>query len=239
MGRRGDGADARFGRAAVGRPAPETDLEPLQALVTDRHAVRRRLADDRALGPQAAADEGLGSEALHLLVDDGRERDLPGREPARVADVDQGPGHGGQGSLHVHGAAAEHPAFAGRAREEFGLRAGVRRHGIEVAAEDEMGPGLRPGDRREDVRPPGPDLDELGRDAAPAEIGRQRLRGRFLLPLDARVARRLDHLQEKLEDAPVVHDASFRPAFAGTIREDAARFNRPRGLHAPCGKILA
>ena len=118
MGRGGDGVDARLRRAAVGGPARELDLEPLQALVADGHAVLGRLADDGPVGLEPAQDERFRAEALHLLVDDRREGDAAGGEPARIAEVDEGPGHGRQGALHVHGAAPEHALVPDRRREE-------------------------------------------------------------------------------------------------------------------------
>ena len=56
MGRGGDRADAGFRSAAVGRPAFEPDLEPLQAFVADGHAILGRLADHGAVRLEPATE---------------------------------------------------------------------------------------------------------------------------------------------------------------------------------------
>ena len=183
-----------------------------------------RLADDGAVGLESAQDEGLGAQALHLLVDDRRQGDAAGGEPARIADLDEGAGHGRQGAFHVHGAAAEHAAVPIAAEKKVHRRPGVGRHRIEVAAEEEMRPGLLARDRGQDVRTALADLDELGRHTALPEIGREGEGGGLLLPRHTRVARGLDHLHQEFEDAAVVHVRPSGRFFADTIIKSGAPF---------------
>ena len=65
-----DRVHSRLRRAAVRGPAEEADLQPLEALVAERHTVARGLADDRAVGVEMTLDQGFGAQALHLLVVD-------------------------------------------------------------------------------------------------------------------------------------------------------------------------
>ena len=205
MGRRADGVDALFAHAAVDGLADEPGLEPLEPLVADGDAVLGRLADDGAVGLEAARDQRLGAEALQLLVDDRGQRDPAGVEAARLADVDEGGGHGRQRALHVHGPPPEDPAVLDCGGEEIGGGPGVGRDRVRVAAKEKMPPGLFSLEFRDQVRPSFADLDELARDVVASEVILKGKGRALFLSGDGGMARRPDHGLQELERLAVVH----------------------------------
>src|SRR5690606_37951725 len=182
---------AQFGARGVRDRAGEAryDLDP--ALVPEPQLELARLPQDSDVVVERAA-EVLGAEAVHLLLhraghDQGaREAALGGPRGARD--------HAGQGRLHVDAAAAPQSAAVDGARER-GVRPLLRvpqRDRVEVAGEEELGPGAARdhADRVAyvvDVR-----LVEPGGEHG----GVQDLRGGRLL---ARGARRHDQLAGELE----------------------------------------
>ena len=172
------------------------DLEPLQALVPERDAIRGRLTHHGAVGPEARVDQLLGAEALHLLVDHGGERHPTRRQMARERD-DRGR-HRGDGALHVHRTAAEEPAVADRARQPESRVAGVERHRVGVPAQQQMGPRSFALHADHQVRAAGQDLLELHAEVALAEESPQRQHHLLLLALDSGVARDADELGREL-----------------------------------------
>ncbi len=226
MRRGGDGVDAGLGRAAVGGPAFELDIEPFEPFVADSHRVVRRLPDDGPVGLEPALDEGLGAEALHLLVDDRPQRHPPRREPAGVLEENQGAGHGGDGAFHVDASAAVEAAVFDARRKRIPRRAGVRRNGVRMPAKEEMPARPLSVERRDEVRASRAHLDDLRTDAVPAEPGFERANRGLLLAFDARVARRLDHRLQELQDFAIVHRALHRAHYlsSGRRSQELAEF---------------
>ena len=161
--------------------------------MADGHPVLGGLTDDRPVGLEAGGDEGLGSEAFHLLVDDRGQGDRARSEAAGSFKQDEGPGHGRQGALHVHGPPAEEAAVLDCGREEVHRSPSVWRDGVHMPAEEETRPRFLAGDRRQQVRPTLPDLDERRGDIVLPEIGFENADGGLFLPRHSRIARSPDH----------------------------------------------